>query len=156
MIGLFAMHDQQLARVSRPASRCTILRGTELGLKNCVAGDSRVSPPDPADYLAESLRGGRIDAPDCHRGLVALSLAPGIRFGLNLGCFPGAPEPRVRESWCRFRIIDWFDEETVFEMPVLSPPGQSGADFCLGGRSLPPVGVLVGETYWRCRRGGVE
>ena len=33
MIGLFAMHDQQLARVSRPASRCTILRGTELGLK---------------------------------------------------------------------------------------------------------------------------
>ena len=86
----------------------------------------------------------------------ALPLAPGVRFGLNLGCFPGAPEPRVRESWCRFRIIDCFDEETVFEMPVLSPPGQSGADFCLGGRSLPPVGVLVGETYWRCRRGGVE
>ena len=90
MIGLFAMHDQQLAHVSRPASRCPILRGTELGLKNCVAGDSRVSPPDPADYLAESLRGGRTDAPDCHRGLVALSLAPGIRFGLNLEVLSGS------------------------------------------------------------------
>jgi hypothetical protein len=154
MICLFAMPDQQLARVPRAASRCTILRGTELGFKICFAGDSRGSPPDPADYLAESLRGGRNDAPDCRRGIIACSRG---RVWVKLGgAFRELPSPWSGSRGVGFELYIVSTKKLHLKCQCSAHRVKAGQTSVWVVGRCRLVGVLFGETYWRCRRGGVD